>query len=433
MGCRTFALAAGSALAVLVCALSVTASAQSAKSNTAQRRDAFVQSRLHPAIGYGKVPEDNALARLERRLESGETKLAFDPDNGYLKAVLEALQIPVESQSLVFSQTSLQGEKINVKNPRAIYFNDTSSVGWVRGERLLELAAQDTRQGVVFYTLDQERSARPRLTRQEECLACHLSWENFGVPGLMIQSVNPLPDQYSYVVGFTTNHASPYPQRYGGWYVTGPHGKVKHMGNLPVMPEDKGKLPLPDRREIASVDGLFDPRGYLSKFSDVVALTVLAHQATMTNHITRVGWEARVADASPSADASARVVEAARDLVDYLLFVDEALFEHPMQSTSGFAAKFSAQGPRDHLGRSLHDLDLQHRLLKYPCSYMIYSPGFDALPATAKKAVYERLWAILSGKETGRPYARLTAADREAVLQILRDTKKDLPDYFSRT
>ena len=397
---------------------------------SAQRRDVFVQSRNHPAIAYATAPVDNRASRLQQQLESGKVALTFKPENGYLESLLSALQVPVESQSLVFSQTSFQGSSIHITNPRAIYFNDTVAVGWVRGERVLEVAAQDAREGVVFYTLDQQRSDKPRLTRNDECLACHLSWENLGVPGLMMQSVHPLPDEISYVVGYTTNHASPFSERWGGWFVTGIHGKVRHMGNIPVMPDDKGKAKLADPRELKSVEGLFDLRGYPTPYSDVVALMVLAHQTAMTNYITRVGWEAPLTEAAPSADASARVLEAASDLVDYMLFVDAVPFEHPMQSTSGFAEKFASLGPRDSMSRSLHDLDLQHRLLRYPCSYMIYSPGFDGMPKMAKDAVYSRMWDILSGKDTNKRYARLIRADRDAIVQILRDTKKDLPASF---
>jgi hypothetical protein len=202
------------------------------------------------------------------------------------------------------------------------------------------------------------------------------------------------------------------------------------MGNITVMPEDKGKLKVPDPFELASVQGLFDPKGFLTPYSDASALLVLAHQAAMTNHITRLGWEARVAAATPSEDARARVKEAAHDLVDYLLFVDEEPLRAPVKGASGFVEKFSAQGPRDSKGRSLHTLDLQTRLLKYPCSYMIYSEAFDALPPAARDAVYARMWQILSGAETDRRYARLKPADRTAILEILRETKKDLPASF---
>ena len=396
----------------------------------AQRRDVFVQSRNHPAIGYDNGPADNPVSKLNERLVSGDVHMNFDQVTGYLRPVLEALNIPIESQVLVFSQTSFQAPLINVKNPRAVFFNDTTAVGWVRGGQVLEVAVQDPRQGVIFYTVDQGNRERTRFTRNEECLACHLTWETLGVPGMTVQSVQPLPDENAYVIGFTTNHASPFNQRWGGWYVTGSHGRLAHMGNIPVMPEDKGRLALADPREIPSVEGLFELRGYPTHYSDVASLMVLDHQTYMTNLITRVGWEARLAAATPSADASARVKEAAQDLVDYLLFVDEVPLTHPVHGESGFAEKFSAQGPRDHQGRSLHQLDLQHRLLRYPCSYMIYSDAFDALPPMAKDAVYSRLWKVLSGAETGARYAHLTKADRDAVIGILRDTKNDLPDYM---
>jgi hypothetical protein len=48
----------------------------------------------------------------------------------------------------------------------------------------------------------------------------------------------------------------------------------------------------------------------------------------------------------------------------------------------------------------------------------------------AKSAVYKRMWRVLSGQERGEPYSHLTLADRRAIVEILRTTKKDLPDYF---
>lgn len=99
----------------------------------AQRRDAFVDSRNHPAIAYGTAPVSTPVTELNERLASGAATLAFDPATGYLKSVLQALDVPVESQVLVYSPTSFQAGKINQQNPRAIYFNDTVSVAWVRG------------------------------------------------------------------------------------------------------------------------------------------------------------------------------------------------------------------------------------------------------------------------------------------------------------
>jgi hypothetical protein len=398
---------------------------------TAQRRDVFVASRDHPAVRYSATPPADEVTALNRQLADGSVTWKFDEVSGYLRPVLEALKVPIESQALVFSKTSFQAPLIQIDNPRAIYFNDTVSVGWVRGGEVLEVSAVDPRQGVIFYTVDQTRTARPQFTRNDSCLACHLSWETVGVPGLTVQSVHPLPDEKSYVNGYTTIHGSALEQRWGGWWVTGNHGGARHMGNIPVMPAEKGKAKLANPRQpLKSVQGLFDLKGYPTPYSDVVAMMVLAHQTQMTNLITRTGWEARVAAANPSDDAALRTREAAADLVDYMLFVYEAPLAGPMQGSSGFAEAFVAHGPRDPQGRSLRQLDLRRRLFRYPCSYMIYTAAFDALPSAAKNAVYTRMWDILSGREKHQRYNQLTAADRQAIIEILRATKKDLPAYF---
>jgi hypothetical protein len=176
---------------------------------------------------------------------------------------------------------------------------------------------------------------------------------------------------------------------------------------------------------VESLASQFDAHGYLSPYSDIVALMTLEHQTRMTNLITRTGWEARL-----PGETEARVRDAARDLVDYLLFIDEVTLPGRARGPSGFAEKFSAEGPRDSKGRSLRQLDLQRRLMRYPCSYMIYSEAFDALPPAALDAVYRRMWEVLSGQEKENRYLRLSFADRQAIVEILRDTKKNLPAYF---
>lgn len=399
----------------------------------AQRQDAFVASRNHPAIAYDTSPVTDRVTALNRRIQSGEVQLTFDPVSGYLRSLLDALQVPIESQTLVFSQTSFQAELINMHNPRALYFNDTVAVGWVRGGEVLEIAAQDPRQGVVFYQLEQTRAERPRVTRNTQCLACHLSWDTLGVPGLMVMTMFPLPDDpNAYANGFTNDHRSPFSERWGGWYVTGEHSAARHMGNIPVMPADKGKSKITaPLRPQKSVEGLFDLEGYPSPHSDVVALMVLNHQTHMTNLLTRVAWEARVHAQDRTPDGAARVRSAASDLVDYMLFVDEARPTAPVRGSSNFATVFAASGPRDSKGRSLRQLDLQRRLLRYPCSYMIYTEAFDAMPPAAKEAVYGRMWEVLSGKERGARYMHLSVADRRAIVEILRETKKELPSYFT--
>jgi hypothetical protein len=87
-------------------------------------------------------------------------------------------------------------------------------------------------------------------------------------------------------------------------------------------------------------------------------------------------------------------------------------------------------GPFDRQGRSLRQLNLDGRLMQYPCSYMIYSDAFNALPESAIALVYERLWQVLSGQDKDPRFAKLSMSDRQTVVEILRDTKKDLPNYF---
>ncbi len=395
----------------------------------AQRPDAFQQSIAHPAIAYATTPVSDAVAQLDLKLADRSATLTREPSSGYLRSLLGALGVMPESQMLVFSQTSMQADQISFQNPRAIFFNDKVSVGWVRGAETLEITVQDPRQGVIFYTLDQGDAA-PRFKRERQCLICHLTWDTLAVPGLTALSTAPLPDKNAYANGFTTDHRSPLSERWGGWFVTGQHGQSRHMGNLPVMPADKGKSKIQNPRAVLpSVAGQFELAGYPTPYSDVVALMVFDHQAHMTNLLTRIGWEARVAAVQPA--SAARVRDAARDVVDYMLFGDEAPLTGALQGTAGFAEKFTALGPRDSRGRSLREFDLQRRLFRYPLSYMIYSEVFDALPADAKEAVYARLHAVLTGKETSPALKRLTAPDRTAILEILRDTKKDLPAYFS--
>jgi hypothetical protein len=385
--------------------------------------------RNHPAIKYESTAANDPIAVLDRKIQSGEVTLQHDGSpSGYLRSVLAALNVPVESQILVFSKTSFQAPRINPKNPRAIFFNDTVSVGWVRTGEVLEFIGQDPTQGAVFYTLPQAPADKPKFERNDSCVSCHASEATHFVPGPFIGSVFPGVDGTTmYGPAYTTDHRSPFALRWGGWYVTGTHKADRHMGNaIATNPADLASMVTPGTVHVTSLEGRFDPAGYPSLHSDLVALMTIEHQVKMLNLITRVGWEARIG----SKEAGRSIEEAATELVDYLLFVDEAPLPGPITGTSGFAKHFAAEGRRDSLGRSLRDLQLETRLLKYPCSYLIYSEPFDAMPAPAKAAIYARLWAVLSGQETDARYDRLTAADRTAILDILRETKDDLPSYF---
>ncbi len=392
---------------------------------------AFDAQLDHPAIGYATRPVADPVSKLNRKLQEGGAQLKFEGVAGYLRSVLDALDVPVESQLVVFSKTSLQARLISPRNPRSIFFNDSVAVGWVRGEPFVEVAAQDPRQGVIFYTLEQQPTDRPQFTRQEICLTCHESYSSMGVPGMLVRSVFPGDDgtPLRRWGDYFPDHRTLLDQRWGGWYVTGKLGSLRHMGNWTIANPDQAEA-RPAGAKLETLTGVFDTHGYLAPYSDAVAHLVFEHQMHMINLLTRVDWEIRFALYEHRRDWDVRLREAANELVDYLFFIDEPRLGEKIQGTSGFQEKFAGQGPHDRAGRSLRQLDLERRLMRYPLSYMIYSEAFDALPAEATEAVYKRMWQILSGTEKGEKYARLTPGDRQAIIEILQDTKHGLPNYF---
>ncbi len=372
----------------------------------------------HPAIEYAVRPVDDLAARLNRRLDGGLT-LPYEPAHGYLPALLSALGIRVESQIATFAKASFQQHLISPRNARALYFNDSVAVGWVRGGAMLEIAAEDPRQGTIFYTLSQQSVAKPRLVRNDECLTCHESYDTLGVPGMLLRSVYPARDGYLMreLGSANIDHRSPFERRWGGWFVTG----------AAVLPHSLANTAFRSETETSSLQP--ELGGYLAPGSDIAALLVFDHQMHLMNLLTRIGWETRFAEYEKTLNAG-KTAQMAAEIADYLLFIDEAPLDAPLQTASDFAKTFAARGPFDPLGRSLRQFDLKRRMMKYPCSYMIYSSAFDALPALLKDAIYRRMWAILSGQESGGNYARLAAEDRRAVIEILRATKSGLPAVF---
>ena len=399
-----------------------------------------------PAIQYATRPTADPVTLLQRRMDRGEVALEFHPDLGYLPSLLQQLQTPVSSQVLVFSRTSFQAARIYPRIPRALYFNDTVSVGHVRGGDVLEIASVDPRQGVIFYTLDQRPSTSPQITRRDDCLQCHVNGSTLGVPGLMVRSVHPdISGIPLYDLGtFITDHRSPIKERWGGWYVSGTHGTQTHMGNVTY---EKGGMPRRDSPKSDNVTDLgrhLDTSAYLSPHSDIVALMVLEHQTRMQNLITRVGFETRMALHSQKAINEAlkqpanemsestmrRINGPADELAAYMLFAGEARLEGGIVGASNFAAEFAKAGPRDRKGRSLRQFDLTARMFKYPCSYLIYSEAFDNMPEQTRQRVYQRLWEVLTGRDKSPAFAHLSAADRQAIFEILVETKRGLPENW---
>jgi len=378
-----------------------------------------------PVIDYFRKPPADPVALLQQQIDSGTATLTYEPEQGYLRSVMRALHLEADSQVLVYSKTSVQALRINPKNPRGLYFGDAVALGYIRGADYLEFAAQDPQQGTIFYTLDQKPSDRPLIQRRDFCLSCHISTATLEVPGLLVRSIptSPTGSTLPQLGNAVVDHRTPFAERWGGYYVTGRHGSIEHLGNALVDRNDP-QASHATAQNVMSLRDRFDVDVYPSPHADIAALLVFDHQMRMTNLLTRAGWDVRVA-AAKQQDATASNRELAAAIVDYMLFVDEAPLTSKIEGSSGFAQRFSSIGPHDRKGRSLRELALDTRLLRYPCSYMIYSDAFAQLPAAMHDAVYLRLADVLTGRLRDVKYQHLSASDRQAVLEILRDTKPD--------
>lgn len=398
-------------------------------------------------IFYSASESQDPVSKLQRRLQAGQTMLEKDLEHGLLPSLLKELQIPLESQVLVFSKTSLQIHKISPTNPRAIYFNDSVYVGYVPGSSILELAANDPKLGAVFYTFDtaikddasdtQEdtsNDASSRLVRDRgQCLSCHATTRTENVPGYLVRSI------YSDRAGrprtgsssFTTDYRSPFQSRWGGWYVTGTHGSMRHLGNLfAVDRTDPQKVDFESGANQLQLPSRVAPGLHPQPHSDLVALMVLEHQIRVHNLITKASFETRQAIAMDesmnkalgrdpqyrSESTERRIQSVANQLADALLMHGEPPLEGAVSGTSNFAAVFPSTGPRDQQGRSLRDLDLKTRLFRFPLSYLIYTQEFQQLPSDVMKLIRAKL------------ATELDLPERQAEREIINET---LPGFLS--
>ena len=408
----------------------------------AWRRDSIAQSDFEaPPINYHTATANDAVERLSQAIESGERQLHWDEKSGWLSSILKELDVPVSSQTLVFSKTSLQISRITPSRPRALYFNDDVYVGWVQEGDVVELGAVDSQIGPVFYSVAQDPDKPPTILRDRgRCIVCHASSRTQNVPGFLIRSVFPSNNGTPhYGLGTTTtDHTTDMAKRFGGWYVTGKHGLMRHLGNaiadeaspLPIDPEPGANLD--------SLDNLIDTDPYLTSTSDLVALMVLEHQSQMHNLITRAVYEARWAAHQDqimsqlldrpadyvSDSAKRRIASAGDKLLEYMLFTDEFALTSPIVGSSSFAKEFEQRGIKDDSGRSLREFDLKTRLFKYPCSFLIHSDSYAAIPQEVRDHVENRLARILVGQDESEEFDHLSEQDRRAIAEILSDTLK---------
>ncbi|MEM8910719.1 MAG: hypothetical protein AAGC97_03040 [Planctomycetota bacterium] len=395
-------------------------------------------------INYFGAEVHDAVAELAIGLQRGTVTLEHDPTFGYLRSVLDALDIPVSSQTLVFSKTSLQLHRISPRRPRALYFNDDVYVGYCQRGDVLEFAATDAQQGATFYTLSQDAEGTPTFIRDRGgCLACHASGRTQKVPGYLVRSV------FADAAGrpqlgrgtFTTDHTSPFEERWGGWYVTGHHGRMRHMGNM-IDSDSESEFDRDSGANQQDLSSRFRTDSYLSGHSDIVALMVLEHQTQMHNAISAANYETRQAlfqsfqmneildrpEGHISESAQRRISSSADRVLRHLLFCDEFPLTDRVAGSTEFANEFTRRGPRDPRLGSLREFDLEKRLFRYPCSYLIYSDAFAGLPDEVRLLVVRRLNDILAGRNDADEFSHLTMPMRRQILSILQSTHADWMD-----
>ena len=331
------------------------------------------QTAIGAAQNFDPELLTDPIAILQGQLDRGEVELDFSSPQGYLESVLEVLDIPLSSQTLVFSKTSFQAPRISPESPRALYFNDDVYLGWVKGGPVVEIAAVHPKFGTIFYTLDQKETAKPQFERETvRCISCHLpARSQIPIPRLLVMSI--LPSRSGDAVGpyvLTTTDRSPLRERWGGWYVTGTHGDQIHRGNMMVGGSPEANAAAMKRSRRANVTDLtdrFDTKDYLTRHSDIIALSLLAHQSEVHNLIGEASHAIRIAvrretvtaqDKGHSRQTMAIVTEMIEPLLRALLLSDSAPLNATITGSTDFASEFVARGPFDSRGRSLRDLDL---------------------------------------------------------------------------
>ncbi|MEK7951224.1 hypothetical protein [Luteolibacter soli] len=384
-----------------------------------------------PPIQYSSRKPDDAVARLLKKIEAHEVSFK-GTDAEILRAVLQELNVPVESQIVVFSKTSLQGSLIDPRNPRALYFSDSIYVGWMPGG-LIEVASIDAELGPIYYSLDPQdaRNDRRTFVRETECLRCHGGETGREIPSLIARSV-AATERGETVAGQAfqlTDDATPFAQRWGGWYVTGYTGMADHLGN--AFNNQPNPTPSPIRP--TDLTEFFDTSKYLAATSDAGALLVFQHQVTMHNVLTRASHRSRRALMEAAADPEATqspLASIADEVVDHLLFRGAAPLPGGIEISETFREAFSSNTPRTSDGDSLKDFSNSDRLFANRCSFLIYSESFSALPSPLKTLIFERLHTALQGGTAGERYAYLEPEERRKILAILNETLPEAREAF---
>ena len=377
---------------------------------------------------WNRTPRD-PFTLIKDDLEQGRLPLDESSEKAYLVSLLKALEIPVETQMLVYSTTSLQLSLISPRSPRALYFNDDIYLGYVPGGKI-EIVSIDPELGAIFYIFDiPSGGARPVAERSRRCMNCHSDEETREVPGIVIKSVIPGPTGGSLESyrGGLSGHDIPLSDRFGGWHVTGEGSLDKHWGNLTgrFTPQGIVTTPLPPGER-------FDWSTFPVETSDLLAHLLHEHQAGFVNRVVESHYRLRTALAkgkgklleSDRSDMERQVEELTRSL----LFADEApLPEGGLTGDPGLKEAFLAAAKKSSEGASLRDFDLKTRLFQNRCSYMIHTALFQSLPDGFRRRVYQRMDRALAASPADPEFAHLRPDEKTRIRAILEETIADLP------
>lgn len=381
-----------------------------------------------PPIRYSDTRATDTLAKLAVDLASGARQVEGRTALERLRFVLRVLEIPEESQVMVFSKTSHQNPLIHPKNPRCLFFSDSAYVGYVPGGAI-EAVVQDPQLGPVFYLIEPGPDGGLKIERDlSNCLSCHGTTRTEGVPGVQVRSVFPDANGHPLLAlgTGTVTHETPLPERWGGYYVTG-RSSLPHLGNR-VYQENGPDTPASS--DLKDLTGVIDVTKYPRPTSDIVALMVLEHQCRLHNLLNAAALQYRRAHfltraidpaADPDAGTAGRVADGAADkIVGCLFFQDEADPGEGIEGGEAFQKAFIARYPRTRDGESLADFHLYGRLFKNRCSYMVYSPAFRDLPPRVKSAVLGKMKAVLAGEHAAIGW--LKESERKRISAILAET-----------
>jgi hypothetical protein len=401
-----------------------------------------------PPIKYSETTPQ-VFSALQARIASGDFRFSGSEQNA-LKTLLAAVDVPVESQLLVFSKTSLQRRRISPERPRALYFSDSVYVGWVPGG-VAEVVLIDPALGPVFYSFDLHalQNGRPKIERETNCLDCHGGTFVRDIPGIIARSVfaddggEPLLRHGTLVVDDET----PFADRWGGWYVTGYHGTESHRGNVFASEKGEALAFTPSAKRPDTLEKYFETGDYLAATSDVVALLVFEHQLTMHNALTRANFAIRRMIAyqhglqkafkepltdEPAYDSVKNVfTRTTEDVVDRLLFRNAANLPEGVFGDEAFQEQFTKNAPRAG-GHSLKDLQLSNRIFANRCSFLIYSPQFLGLPEGLKSRIFARLDQALRSRDPEDRYAYLSEIEKQRIQDILWQTHPDAKRFWHK-